>query len=501
MKDLFSLKPLANDEIFRDTAIPSLKKRNTLNNEIHPVKKIIKSFESPLLSIFPNKQHIFHPFTQTTNSVCNQCSNSIFESAFFCENCQCTVHEGCREDSLACCGSVGAIKLSLNYVKQSVLNVDEYQIIIQLLEEKNYEILSLIGKVSPHREDISRCLIRIFDSQYLKFLQTVLQLEIMQSSDSATLFRANSIGSKALDVFMKIVGQKYLIATLEKPLQDLADSAMPFEPDPSRLTSPLESNLTQNVKNLTDMVEIITTVIFDSSSNIPIALKSIFNCIQNAVRKKFPLEEMAKYTSVSGFLFLRFLTPAILGPSLFHIKIDRCDEQVKRKFTLIAKVIQSLSNLSEFGKKEPFMEPINEFIKMKIPLMKEFLESVSESDPNYTLPSGNYNLTSVSTDCADLVSFLEQSLPKLQASLPPSDMIPKLDLELKKVCEFRRSLEKLNVSSEAESEVQMFSMIPKKDESENVESLMIVNRVSGKLIEAKNIVLPPSIRNYYFDVL
>ena len=95
------------------------------------------------------------------------------------------------------------------------------------------------------------------------------------------------------------------------------------------------------------------------------------------VKEKYPSEEAVRYTSVSGFIFLRFFNTAIIAPNAFNLDVGFQNENAKRKFTLIAKTMQNLANLTEFGRKETYMQPINPFIICQIPEMKRFLEKVS----------------------------------------------------------------------------------------------------------------------------
>ena len=111
-------------------------------------------------------------------------------------------------------------------------------------------------------------------------------------------------------------------------------------------------------------------------------MREIFCHLQTKVTAKFGHQDTQKskevrYTVVAGFLFLRFFCPAILGPKLFSLARDHPPMKSARAFTLIAKTLQNLANLVEFGWKEEFMKDMNSFIIENLENMKHFLDKIS----------------------------------------------------------------------------------------------------------------------------
>lgn len=82
------------------------------------------------------------------------------------------------------------------------------------------------------------------------------------------LFRGNSVATKAIEAYMKLVGEQYLHDTLQDPIQALITSAEDLEVDPFRITN-LQS-LPEQRNSLKEQVTAVWEKILQSSRNFPV---------------------------------------------------------------------------------------------------------------------------------------------------------------------------------------------------------------------------------------
>ncbi|KAF3490507.1 GTPase activating protein [Arthroderma uncinatum] len=204
------------------------------------------------------------------------------------------------------------------------------------------------------------------------------------------LFRGNSLLTKSLDMHMRRLGKEYLEETIGSSIRDIDESDPDCEIDPNRVSR--QEDLERNWRNLIILTSNMWQSIAGSASRCPPELRYIFRHIRACAEDRYgDFLRSVTYSSVSGFLFLRFFCPAILNPKLFGLLKEHPRARAQRTLTLVAKGLQGLANLTTFGNKEPFMEPMNKFLMSHRNEFKDFIDSIcaipAERPPQIVNPS------------------------------------------------------------------------------------------------------------------
>ena len=138
------------------------------------------------------------------------------------------------------------------------------------------------------------------------------------SVEANLLFRGNSLLTKALDLHMRRLGKEYLEDTLSEKMRDIDESDPECEVDPHRVRN--QEDLERNWRNLKALTENIWNSIAGSAARCPPELRIIMRRVRDCAEDRYgDFHRSVAYSSVSGFLFLRFFTPAVLNPKLFGL--------------------------------------------------------------------------------------------------------------------------------------------------------------------------------------
>lgn len=132
------------------------------------------------------------------------------------------------------------------------------------------------------------------------------------------LFRGNTLLTKSLDTHMRRVGMEYLVSAIGQIIHDINEADPDCEVDPNRVTN--ANDLSRNWTKLIVNTEAVWAAISASAEDCPISLKLIFRHVRACAEDKYgDFLRSIQYSSVSGFLFLRFFCPAVLNPKLFGL--------------------------------------------------------------------------------------------------------------------------------------------------------------------------------------
>ncbi|CAB1319676.1 unnamed protein product, partial [Coregonus sp. 'balchen'] len=305
-------------------------------------------------------------------------------------------------------GKLGALRLKVRLVEDHILPSMYYQPLIDLLvqsvispaEVEDGSPLNMLEEVTTveSRQDVAMTLVKIYLGKGLvvPFLDYLNTREVNHTLDPNTLFRSNSLASKAMEQFMKAVGMLYLHEVLKPIINRIFEEKKYIELDPCKIDLNRSRRISfkgavseaevreSSVEMLQGYLSNIVESIVGSVTQCPPVMRVAFKQLHKGVEEQFPEPENkdVKYLAISGFFFLRFFAPAILTPKLFHLRDQHADTRTSRTLLLLAKAVQSVGNLGlQLGHgKELWMEPLHPIILYSVASVKDFLDKLIDID-------------------------------------------------------------------------------------------------------------------------
>ncbi|KAI0417151.1 hypothetical protein F5X98DRAFT_162129 [Xylaria grammica] len=313
--------------------------------------------------------------------------------------------------------SVGSMLIKLDHTELIVLTAKDYEPLSELLHRFSTGLTTQITQSTPGMlRRLSEIFLNIFQvsGAASEWLMTLVEDEIdgvgnqnsmkrlrfsgrMKSNESSAsasdreqlvrdmsksltgeanlLFRGNTLLTQALEFHMRRLGKEYLEDILGDKIFEINEINPDCEVDPSRIER--VEDLQQHWKLLIQFTTELWEIISASAHKLPLELRSVLKYVRAVTEDRYgDFLRTVNYTSVSGFLFLRFICPAILNPKLFGLLRDNPRPRAQRTLTLIAKGLQALANLSNFGKKESWMEHMNRFLGHHRQSFKNFIDQL-----------------------------------------------------------------------------------------------------------------------------
>ncbi|KAK7829171.1 hypothetical protein U0070_012642 [Myodes glareolus] len=297
-------------------------------------------------------------------------------------------------------GNLGSLQLEVRLRDETVLPSICYQPLVQLLCQEVKlgtqgpgQLIPIIEETTSAecRQEVATTLLKLFLGQGLAkdFLDLLFQLELGRTSEANTLFRSNSLASKSMECFLKVAGMRYLHGILGPIIDRVFEEKKYVELDPSKVEvkdvgcSGLHRPQTeaevlqQSAQTLRTHLVALLSALCRSVRACPAMVRATFRQLFRRVRERFPSaqHQNVPFIAVTSFLCLRFFSPAIMSPKLFHLRERHADARTSRTLLLLAKVVQNVGNLDTpvSRAKEAWMEPLQPTVRQGVAQLKDFI--------------------------------------------------------------------------------------------------------------------------------
>mmetsp|Transcript_41142 Transcript_41142/g.103719 ORF Transcript_41142/g.103719 Transcript_41142/m.103719 type:complete len:1017 (-) Transcript_41142:1263-4313(-) len=218
----------------------------------------------------------------------------------------------------------------------------------------------------------------------IRMIKRVIEAEVSSTGDHTTLFRGNSVASKIMACYARLVGSSYLKKVLGDKLHHWIAVSSAFEgsrDDPEAAATSADLVVTE--------VDAFLKQICESLDDMPLQFRQIARMLYEATTSRWPDDESVKYVPIAGFLFLRYFCSSVTAPEGYGVMDGEVPASARRGLIRISKAVQSIANGTL--PKDEEMEQHTEWFRQWTARLREFYQQITEP------PSANVESASPSS--------------------------------------------------------------------------------------------------------
>eukprot|EP01084_Bolivina_argentea_P283855 486267_1 len=261
-------------------------------------------------------------------------------------------------------------------------------------------------------------------------MQDVMEYEFDATEDFTKYLRENTAATKLLDAYLKREpNAKFINEIVEEVCSHcLQIEKEDLEIDPSAIWEKELNKISTGVSYkgpedprivklcnkrreiLTKYIDFILSKIMNAKK-YPIGLRIVCKKLAQLAESKEKNNERLKNSLIGGFIFLRIFNPKIAYYGKIKSQEDKYKKyasEVRRKFTLISKILQNISNQVRGGMKEKWMASMNEYIQSKCELVSSFFRELTSIPPLTSYFNIDTQILANSPECESIYISIQE---------------------------------------------------------------------------------------------
>ncbi|KAK1948274.1 Ras GTPase-activating protein 1 [Phytophthora citrophthora] len=285
--------------------------------------------------------------------------------------------------------------------------------------------------------------LRVFGSRnrLSHLIRWAIEIEVASVINVATLFRSDDYASRLVSTYSKAIGSKFIRVALSDPIRQIFKLKIAdMELNPHKEESLQDENQADtNAANLMRTCQNIIDSIMKNTHCIPSSYFHICSHLNSKVISRFDgskegveAEDESTLTRsvIGGFLFLRFVCPAITTPHLYGLTKQLPPPETRRVLVLVTKLLFKTATGVKFGDREPQFKVLNPFIEKNSPAIQQLFANLAMSpsqdiDECFAADSrkiySNVSSSQLVEDVETIRSISEKNLEEIEKKLEDCD--------------------------------------------------------------------------------